>query len=299
VLDDKGVELPVSQNYVEGVNINTDGEQKVREVLTRLFSEVQLQGKALGEYLGKAHVIAGMAGVALAEPRAKVRAIFEDLGAKNLELQGDAEMWLSGTKDPNAMVVICGTGHVIFGKVQGQLKDERNKFYRLGGWGADDGDDKPSGYNIGLAGIKAVRASQEEYGPKTVLEAHLRTHFGEENAQSIRTKVLKKEIPVAKVAEFAKVVFDHAAVDKTCGEIIERDFEAEISNRCRTFVTRHSLESATIHFVGSLMKTASADIAIRLTKMALQNSGQFTFVNDSSSNVAVEYTKNILVGEKQ
>ncbi len=306
VLDETGKRIRLIQDVVvgaarvEGANVNYDGgAKKLTDQLHVLFTQVKIAstGVALSELLPKVKVIAGMAGAARPDPREKVAQIFEQMGVQreNLTLQGDAEMWLTGIKNKNALVAICGTGHVIFGKVNGEIKDADNNFFRLGGWGPEDRKEVASGYNIALEGLAAVRGMKYEKAEKTALADLLPNYFGD-------TPILEipKKFQVAEIAKFAKGVFDavHIYGDFVAREIIFRCFTDEVATKVQTFLKRNFSETSPdrleIKYVGGLMKgcfyeTLERQVTSKLA--ALKSTCEVTQENASSKNVAEEYTK--------
>src|ERR1041384_2178791 len=75
----------------------------------------------------------------------------------------DAEVLLrAGSPSGPALVLICGTGSIVYGRtITGEL-------IRAGGWGYLFGDEG-SGYTIGIAALRAVMQSYDGRGPKTLL----------------------------------------------------------------------------------------------------------------------------------
>jgi len=295
VLDGKGKCLPLRQHgkevdcaVVEGANINFDGEERVERALRSLFEEVYVGGnQPLCAWNHAVRTVVGMAGVARPDPRAKVAAIFEKIGISQdrLDLQGDVEMALNAIPEENAVAVVCGTGHVIFGKVGGKLLDEKNNFFRLGGWGLED--DKASGYAIGMAGIKAVRARKFEKGEKTPLTKWFKAAFGSQKVLDVLANIAKKEITPKQVAHFQRAVFDAAFRGDTVSQrIVHGYFIDYVADQLDTFTTRHGIKGAPVHFMGGLMKSEYGDLVMQV---AAKRDATSKFDNKANSNVAVDY----------
>lgn len=308
--DPYGNETNLFVAKVAGANVNYDGgREKLEDSLRELFTKVQIaeNGCTLGDLLPQARVIAGMAGVARKDPREVVTVIFEKVGVNReiLDLQGDAEWWLTGAKEPNVVVVISGTGHGISGKINNKTRDETNKtrdergeVFRLGGWGPGDHLEVASGYNVGLEGIEAVRGMQYEKAPETSLATALKEYFGESDGSVVRNSIPTK-YSVAKVAKFAEKVFDAAFKENDCvaEEIITRCFIQEVANKVATFVKRQGMRDVAIKYVGGLMRNVDckqlveAAVAERLDALSIK----FSQENLSERHVAEEYVKNKII----
>lgn len=299
VLDKKGKLLKVfNQNeevdvvVLPGANFNMDGAQKVETALKRVFDEVQLgsSGQSLNEYLGKCQVVVGMAGVVMKDIHTQVVQIFNKIGVTNLDLQSDVEITLNSIPDKNAIAVITGTGHAIFGKKEGVTRTGNGGLFRLGGFGRSD--DKPSGFYIGLEGIKAVRSFQYEEGPNTSLNDDFAKFFCESDARSVWIKAdANKELTTAKVAEFARIVFGAATKgDLVAQAIVDKWFITSLKEQFMRFIDLQKMNKATVYFVGGLMKSDFADKAIASIQDALGPlAPNFILKNQANENPVVSY----------
>jgi glucosamine kinase len=123
-------------------------------------------------------VVAGLAGAGRAVDQHRILERLTDLArTRNLPLdkvsvESDARIALEGAFGGKpGLVVIAGTGSIVFGK------DERGKIYRAGGWGRLIGDDG-SGYAIGREAFRAVAKMYDGYSKKTKLVKLFDEKFG-------------------------------------------------------------------------------------------------------------------------
>src|SRR5215217_1107016 len=89
-----------------------------------------------------------------------------------IKVVNDAEILLTaGAPSGAALVLICGTGSIVYGRtVRGQV-------LRAGGWGYLFGDEG-SGYAIGVAALRAVMQAYDERGPETLLSELVLQRYG-------------------------------------------------------------------------------------------------------------------------
>jgi N-acetylglucosamine kinase-like BadF-type ATPase len=95
-------------------------------------------------------------------------------------------------------VLVGGTGSIAL------YRTESNQFLRAGGWGYLLGDEG-SGYAIGRDGLNAVFRQLDGRTEKTLLTKKALDHYGEQQVESLLTKVY---IDHADVASFAPKVFE-------------------------------------------------------------------------------------------
>lgn len=94
-----------------------------------------------------------------------------------IEIQGDAinALW-SGTHGKPGLVLIAGTGSIVFGRT------ESGKQVRVGGWGYLIGDEG-SGYDIGRMAAMALMKAYDGRGPSTQLTPLILNHLNLEREE--------------------------------------------------------------------------------------------------------------------
>ena len=117
-------------------------------------------------------------------------------------------------------IVIAGTGSIIFGK------DNKNNFYRVGGFGKIIGDEG-SGYTIARKGLNTVAKEYDGFKIKTLLTNLLREEYQIGSKEDLVNKVYSKDFDVAAVARH---VIDSAQQgDKHCRRIIREEISQLVS----------------------------------------------------------------------
>ena len=147
-----------------------------------------------------------------------------NLTINNLVVESDARIALEGAFDGKpGMIVIAGTGSIVFGK------DERGKIFRAGGWGRLI-DDEGSGYAIGQQAFRAVARSLDDKNAKTKLTKLFEEKFGLSTQETIIHSLYKENFDIASVMptvihaaskgdKAAKRILDNAALELV--EIVE------------------------------------------------------------------------------
>ena len=146
-------------------------------------------------------VCLGMAGVDRPEDHRLVQSWAEKYfsGAK-VEIVHDARLALAaGTSEDWGLVVISGTGSLIYGR------DYRGNAARAGGWGYLLGDEG-SGYAIGLQALRAVARAQDGRGPQTALVEMVLTAWGLRNSSELIRRVYGKQVTRADIGRVAILV---------------------------------------------------------------------------------------------
>jgi N-acetylglucosamine kinase-like BadF-type ATPase len=169
-------------------------------------------------------VVAGLAGAGRALDQQRIMdKVLEVARERNFNLdkvaiESDARIALEGAfSGKPGMVVISGTGSIVFGK------DERGKIYRAGGWGRFIGDEG-SGYAIGREAFRAVAKLLDGYGEKTKLVKLFDEKFGLGTQEAIITAVYEENFDFASVVPavmeaaskgdpVAKKILIHACTD--------------------------------------------------------------------------------------
>jgi N-acetylglucosamine kinase-like BadF-type ATPase len=203
----------VSEARSGGANLGTAGELAVEKVLHQVMEE------AIGDRdIVPAAVCLGMAGVDRPTEGRTVRAIMRRIGAKaRVVVVNDALVALvAGAGDSPGVVVISGTGSIIYGR------NRENRAARAGGWGYVLGDEG-SGYWIGQHALAAVMRASDGRGPQTLLTQKLLGHLGVERARDLVQMVYYREMPLPAIAALGALVEEaRQAGDPVATEILER-----------------------------------------------------------------------------
>jgi N-acetylglucosamine kinase-like BadF-type ATPase len=175
-------------------------------------------------------IVAGLAGAGRSSDQQSMRDGIMDLAhtrnltINNLVVESDARIALEGAFGGKpGMIVIAGTGSIVFGK------DERGKIYRAGGWGRLIGDEG-SGYAMGQQAFRAVARSFDDKSTKTKLAKLFEEKFGLNTQEAIIYSLYKENFDIASVMptvieaaskgdKAAKRILDNAALELV--EIIE------------------------------------------------------------------------------
>jgi N-acetylglucosamine kinase-like BadF-type ATPase len=144
-------------------------------------------------------VVAGLAGAGrILDQQLIVDRLLEVARMKNIALdkvtiESDARIALEGAfSGKPGIVVIAGTGSIVFGK------DERERIYRVGGWGRFIGDEG-SGYAIGREALNTVVKILDGYNKKTKLVKLFDEKFGFGSQDTILEAIYKEHYDIASV----------------------------------------------------------------------------------------------------
>src|SRR6185436_5599428 len=163
--DERG--LILSEGRGPGANLHTAGELAVERVLHDVMAS------AIGSRtIVPAAICLGIAGVDREDEMRTVRAVMGRIGHKSRVLVvNDALIALAaGAKDAPAIVIISGTGSIVYGR------NAAGEAARAGGWGHMIGDEG-SGYWIGREALSAVMRAYDGRGPATRLTAAILAHL--------------------------------------------------------------------------------------------------------------------------
>lgn len=153
-----------------GVNYHEAGAQNAVATLSRLFKQCLEASRARAEEC--AGMCFGLAGVGRPRDKETLTPLLDSVFRKDaFLLYSDAEIALaSGTLSESGILVIAGTGSMVFGKTEDGGKA------RCGGHGpllSDEG----SGYRIGLDGLRAAVRAHDGVDEPTPLSARLPEHL--------------------------------------------------------------------------------------------------------------------------
>ena len=158
-----------------------------------------------------------IAGADLPEELATLRAAIASLSwSDRLVVDNDTlAMLRSGTDRGWGVAVVCGAGINCIGIAP----DRREaRFLSLGAISGDWG----GGGDLGLAALGAAARSADGRGPSTILESAVPAHFELTEPLDVARALHLRELPMNRLRELARVVFDAAVDDPVAAEIVER-----------------------------------------------------------------------------
>ncbi len=198
-----------------------------------------------------AAVCAGIAGAGRQDDQETLtRRLLHELDlspAPHVQIVHDAHIALEAAfEDGSGIVVIVGTGSVVFGRARdGSLQ-------RTGGWGYLLGDEG-SGFALGQAGLRAV-AHAIDGGPDTVLRAEVAEHFDLDSRDELIHRVYQHNWPMQDAAPL--VIEAAQAGDSTAQRIVDQQTHRLAQQVC-WLVERSSDMAPRIALLGGLAREAS------------------------------------------
>jgi N-acetylglucosamine kinase-like BadF-type ATPase len=157
--------------------------------------------------------------------------IFSELNYNNILVVNDGIGALSaGTQGQDGIIVIAGTGSIVFGK-----KDEIIK--RIGGWGHILGDEG-SAYKIAIEAIKSAIHYSEGYGKESTLYKALAEAIGIHNTEDYIEYIYQSNKSKDQIASLARIVDEQSLKgDLVATEIIKNQAK-EISLQVKAMYKR-------------------------------------------------------------
>jgi len=192
--DDRGA--TVGEARGPGANLQGAGEAGVERVLRAVVDQA-LGGRGIVP----AAICLGIAGVDRRDEARAATAILGRISASSRALVvNDALIALvAGVDDAPGIVVIAGTGSIVYGR------NAANLAARAGGWGHILGDEG-SGYWIGREALAAVVRAADGRGPSTRLTADALAHFRLGDVTGLVRIVYDRVLPRRSVAAFGPIV---------------------------------------------------------------------------------------------
>src|SRR5213595_1295172 len=179
----------VSEARGPGANLHAAGELAVEKALHDVME------RAIGDRaIVPAAICLGIAGVDREDEaqivRGIMRRIMRRIGHRSRVLVvNDALIALvAGARDAPAIVIIAGTGSIVYGRNAG------GDAARAGGWGHMIGDEG-SGYWIGREALSAVMRASDGRGAATALTAEVLAHFEIADVSHLPRIVYDRELP--------------------------------------------------------------------------------------------------------
>ena len=259
--DEQGTVL--SEARGPGANLHVSGELAVEKVLHAVMES------AIGDRaVVPSAICLGIAGVDRQNEAHTVGAIMRRIGHKSRVLVvNDALIALvAGAKDAPGVVVIAGTGSIVYGR------NAAGEAARAGGWGHMIGDEG-SGYWIGREALAAVMRAGDGRGPATALTADVLAHFEIADVSHLPKIVYDRELPRVNVAALGPLVERVAAQgDAAAAGILERAAE-ELALAARSVATRLEMrgDAFTFHLAGGVFRAVpwlGAELPRRLVEIA-------------------------------
>ncbi len=262
-------------------NINVVKLEGVKQALRDLFSHLEIGNRKIKDVLKESNVIAGLAGVAIAENHAAVTKAFEEVGIKQLQLLTDAELALKMVQG-NGIVLISGTGSICFAEKEGVRQ-------RVGGLGRILGDEG-SGYQIALQAIRAALAEEYGYGPSTSLTQALRDFFGVQEIKNLLPKINTLEMSTGMIATASPIVFAKCAEKDPVATAIIAKAAEDLRQMVQTAMKISQLANCELHLWGGVFKgDLTQPIVDAIQKEA--KTRNIEVVNHSSENAAVLFAR--------
>lgn len=212
-------------------------------------------------------ICAGVAGARLKSNKDEIRKhLSEELSFLNIIIESDTAIAFEdvfGSDD--GIILICGTGSILYGRLNGE-------YVRLGGWGKLLGDDGSS-YFIGLNSLKSLVKHFDKSNEVIETEILLNDLFSL-NRENIIDKVYHKKFDVASLAPF--VVEQAGKGDKLCSDVVEKEIEG-VFDLFETFKTKYGMNNNyKVAFTGTLIE--SDNYFSRRLKELLRNNFENHFI---------------------
>lgn len=265
VLDKNGVVLSLKSKdlisdrvYASGSNINTVGDDGIQAVLLTLLNETMFENTtvSLASIVKNGAIVGGFAGAETQEAKESITNLIKKFGfnANTIVVAGDAEVALEFADD-NGIILISGTGSVCFGRKQ-------EKSLRVGGLGRLIGDEG-SGYQIGLAGLKAALEDEYGWGKPTTLKEAIKKHFNFTEIKNIIRPFHRGEVSPARIAALAPIVFRHGEEGDFCATNIIDTMARNLSALLTTMIQQGQFSCCPLYFLGGTFKNKNADQFIK------------------------------------
>ena len=222
-----------------GGNLLAAGEEALERVLRKVVTEA-IDGRSIAPDA----VCLGVAGVDREDGKRTVRDLVSRAGyGSRVVVVNDALIALvAGAADRPAIVIIAGTGSIVYGR------NAANLAARAGGWGHIIGDEG-SGYWIGREALAAVVRASDGRGPGTQLTDAVIQHFELDEVSGLAPIVYDRELPRVSVAALGPVVQRaRDAGDPVATAILERA-AAELAQAAEAVATRLNLRDEAFRVV--------------------------------------------------
>lgn len=190
-------------------------------------------------------ICAGVAGARSKQNKEEIRdSISGLLNFRKVVIDSDTAIaYEDAHGDKDGLVLICGTGSVLFGRINGEQ-------VRLGGWGKILGDDGSS-YFLSLNFLKKLVKYFDRYEETAGIEHLLKEKYGIDR-NNIIEKIYHRKFEIASLSPF--IVEQAAKGDPLCMHVADTEAES-ILELFEAFTNRYKPKKQTgIAFTGSLIE---------------------------------------------
>lgn len=190
----------------------------------------------------------GIAGAREEFDRKKLTRLFKNkLGVKNITVVTDAKNAITAAfNGGDGIILIAGTGSVLYGKYKGKLN-------RVGGWGRILGD-QGSGFIIGRDGLRELVKEYDERGlgkEESIFSKLVRKRFNI-TSKNIVDKVFAQHFEIQRVVEC--VIEAAEKKDKVCLKIVNQAAE-DLLNNIKLYLKLAKVKrKIEIAFIGSVIE---------------------------------------------
>lgn len=176
----------------------------------------------------------GMAGVFHEQEKKHIQHILQDYPVQRpVYITDDAEIAIAaGTGDKYGMVVISGTGSIVYGIAYNGLR------FRTGGWGPVLGD-FGSGYDIGLKTLQAAMKSYDGVIGPTLLTSLIVKEYGLKTIADLRNIIYTPELGKQSIAAFAKLCIKAAEQEDPTALQIITEVAADLAELTLVLIRKH------------------------------------------------------------
>lgn len=222
------------------------GAEKTAEVLCGyIFTSLKKKGLKAENCAG---ICFGLAGAREDFDRKKLQSLFKKkLKIKNITVVTDAKNAITGAfNGSDGIILIAGTGSVLYGKYKGKLN-------RVGGWGRILGD-QGSGFIIGREGLRELVKEYDERPLRkneSIFSKLVSKRFGI-TSKNIVDKVFARHFEIQRVVEC--VIEAAEKKDKVCLKIVKQSSEDLLGNIELYLKLAKVKEKIEIAFIGSVIE---------------------------------------------
>ncbi|HUF04186.1 MAG TPA: BadF/BadG/BcrA/BcrD ATPase family protein [Aridibacter sp.] len=190
---------------------------------------------------GIAACVAGLAGVRREDLRDGMRRLIgERLPGADVSVVTDAEIaLLAATGGKPGIVVIAGTGSIVFGR------NSKGRSALAGGWGPIAGDEGGA-VSIAREALRAVARASDGRGPKTVLSALAAEYFRASSAEDLIVAIYSPQMNYTRLAGFARHVAEAATEGDDVAATIVRDAGKDLGAAACAVIRRLRMERSNL-----------------------------------------------------
>lgn len=217
---------------------------------------------------------AGVAGARTASNKNDIKVyLCQFLGFDNIVIESDTAIaFVDAHGEDDGLILICGTGSALFGRVNG-------KIVRLGGWGKLLGDDGSS-YFLSLNFLKQLVKYFDRYDERAEIEILLDKKF-QINRENIIERIYHQKFDIASLSPFIVEQADKG--DALCILVTENEIE-NILELFQSFIEKHNIKrNFSVAFTGSLIENDNY-FSKTLRDLIRLNFGKEIFIKENLIN---------------